>query len=130
MIKFIQLHLVRAYLFFKGTYIYNSSPIETIYPLKEMVFLLEDNTNINFTLYREDRITMVHKFGVFMEVKTKHYVVKSEFGENSSNDLHKYNSMRFSTGYFPLNIFNEDLIINSLVSIFLDYLLRDRSKKE
>lgn len=125
MFKILQNYLVRTYLLFKGAYIYHSFSDEKIDTLEESEVTLTNGETISFLLHYENRRTLVYRYGFFREIWTKHYIVRAIFPENSPENLRRFNSLRFSTGYSILSFFPEERIMTSLMNIFLDYMLKE-----
>lgn len=117
--------LISVYIHLAGVRFYSSDTIPVKQEFRKFIVKTLHGYEITFTFYKEKR-EFIQYF--FMKLKRQYctiYVVCAVFDEKAPSSIKQYNNMRIFVNDSSLFIFDENAIVQTLLHVYLDYLLHE-----
>lgn len=115
--------LVNIYVHLAGVRFYSSDTIPVKREFRKFIVKTLHGYEITFTFYKEKREFIKY---FFKKLKRRHctiYVVCATFDDKAPVSVKRYNNMRIFVNDSSLFLRDENIIVMSLLHVYLDYLL-------
>lgn len=89
---------------------------------KKINFSTTEKNEIIFSFYKEEYIHYVYRNDKVIEDKRFRFIIKAKLDQDFPDKLHRYNDIVFYIKACYLTWFNEDIIVDCLLNIYLDFI--------
>lgn len=117
--------LISVYVHLAGVRFYSSDTIPVKQEFRKFIVKTLHGYEITFTFYKEKREFVQYFFGNLKRQYCTIYVVCAVFDDKAPESIKQYNNMRIFVNDSSLLIFDENVIVQTLLHVYLDYLLHE-----
>lgn len=116
---------VSVYVHLTGVRFYSTDTLPVNTDIQKFIVKTLHGYSITFTFYKEKLKFSSYSFKKLKFSLSTIYVVKAEFDSSAPPIMLNYNSVRIFVGRHFVYLFTEEIIIQTLLNVYLDYLLNE-----
>lgn len=120
---------VSIFLHLTGVRFYSSETLPVSTDIQKFIVKTLHGYEITFTFYKEELNFMRYSFKRLRRYHSTVYVATVKFDDKAPVIMTKYNNVRIAVGDFFVRIFTNEVIIQTLLNVYLDFLLSEMNSE-
>ena len=118
-------YLINLYIHLAGVRFYSSDTIPIKREFRKFIVKTLHGYEINFTFYKEKRNFIKYFFKKMRRYQCTIFVVAAVFDDKAPESVRKYNNMRIFVNDSSFFLSDENIVVQTLLKVYLDYLLNE-----
>lgn len=114
---------VAVFLHLTGVRFYSTETLPVKTDIQKFIVQTLHGYEITFTFYKEELNFLRYSFKHLRHFHNTVYVVSVKFDDKAPVGMSRYNTVRIAVGDFFVKVFSDEIIIQTLLNVYLDFLL-------
>ena len=114
---------VSVFLHLTGVRFYSSETLPVNNDIQKFIVKTLHGYEITFTFYKEELNFMRYSFKRLRRYHSTVFVATVKFDDKAPLTMTKYNNVRIAVGDFFVRLFTTEIIVQTLLNVYLDFLL-------